>query len=235
MDIQNSIVPLMRNLIKSLSSYFGLFKNEINPSNNDVTTLIQQINIDSNIIAQIQKIAGADFEIATGSKEREWLFDGDKDLENYHKNVPKALKIRTNPELETTIIDTYKSQLKNKDLIIYSSNLVFGLNKAVITILQSKNKFEPILFEGTNGVNYDIYPNDIIKKLIIWDKRYGIELNKVGEDFLEGSFINPPSDIPKLAQEMYEFCPDIVDQGCETIAALEQSIQDSNKFFFWWD
>jgi hypothetical protein len=34
---------------------------------------------------------------------------------------------------------------------------------------------------------------------------------------------------------MYEFCPDIVDQGVGTVARLAQELSKSRKLYFWWD
>lgn len=38
-----------------------------------------------------------------------------------------------------------------------------------------------------------------------------------------------------LAKELYEYCPDIVDQGMGTITNLAALLMVSNAWFFWWD
>ncbi len=38
-----------------------------------------------------------------------------------------------------------------------------------------------------------------------------------------------------LAERMYEFCPDIVDQGVGDVDALAESLAESDHLFFWWD
>ena len=42
-------------------------------------------------------------------------------------------------------------------------------------------------------------------------------------------------DAHNLAQRMYEFCPDIVDQGRGDVEALAESLARSDDLFFWWD
>lgn len=34
---------------------------------------------------------------------------------------------------------------------------------------------------------------------------------------------------------MYEFCPDIVEQGTESIEELVEEIKKTKKLFLWWD
>lgn len=38
-----------------------------------------------------------------------------------------------------------------------------------------------------------------------------------------------------LALEQYAWCPDIVDQGCETVEALADTLTKSTVWYFWWD
>ena len=45
----------------------------------------------------------------------------------------------------------------------------------------------------------------------------------------------PPADWMALAREVYEFCPDIVDQGTETVERLAYEMRVTNELFLWWD
>ncbi|AIE73383.1 MULTISPECIES: DUF4253 domain-containing protein [unclassified Synechocystis] len=70
-----------------------------------------------------------------------------------------------------------------------------------------------IIDQQTNGINYDITTEDLIVKLREWDKQYGIEISEVSFDSLIVRFENLPGDLEALAREIYEFCPDVIDQG----------------------
>ncbi len=37
------------------------------------------------------------------------------------------------------------------------------------------------------------------------------------------------------AREQYAWCPDIVDQGCESVGVLADTLAQSTVWFFWWD
>ncbi|PZU97319.1 MAG: hypothetical protein DCE90_07120 [Pseudanabaena sp.] len=75
------------------------------------------------------------------------------------------------------------------------------------------DKYQRLLELGTNGCNYDIETEDIIQKLQEWDAKYGLEISEVNSDSLLLTFKNLPNDLTDLALEIYEFCPDTIDQG----------------------
>jgi len=88
---------------------------------------------------------------------------------------------------------------------------------------------------GTNGTNYDIGTDRIIAHLGEWDRRYGMTLLGAGDDCVEVELARAPSDWGALAREVYEFCPDVVDQGAETVEALAAEMGESRRIFLWWD
>ena len=57
----------------------------------------------------------------------------------------------------------------------------------------------------------------------------------VGHDKVEGRFLQSIPDAKALAKRMYKFCPDIVDQGCGTVARLVKELVRTQRFYFWWD
>jgi len=42
-------------------------------------------------------------------------------------------------------------------------------------------------------------------------------------------------NLKSLSHEMYEFCPDVVDQGAGSVEELERGIKLTNSFYLWWD
>ena len=87
----------------------------------------------------------------------------------------------------------------------------------------------------TNGANYDIETADVIAKLKQWDSTFGLRLVAIGSDFCEGLIENKNIDYKKLAADVYEFCPDVVDQGTETVELMEKEIREKGSIFLWWD
>lgn len=88
------------------------------------------------------------------------------------------------------------------------------------------SKFKELSTQNTNGANYDIDTDQIIAKLSDWDEKYGVEISDVGHDKVTVRFSSLPDNLESLAKEVYEFCPDTIDQGhgCydEMIEAAEE-------------
>ena len=70
-----------------------------------------------------------------------------------------------------------------------------------------------IIQHQTNGINCDITTEDVIEKLTQWDELYGIEISEVEYDRVIVKFSRLPENLAALAMEIYEFCPDVIDQG----------------------
>ncbi|WP_157314941.1 DUF4253 domain-containing protein [Chitinibacter sp. GC72] len=71
-----------------------------------------------------------------------------------------------------------------------------------------------------------------------WGECYGAVPVCYTGDVIEMSVSRPPQtleDALMLAQEQYLYCPDIVDQGTETVEALARSLLRSPVWYFWWD
>jgi hypothetical protein len=52
---------------------------------------------------------------------------------------------------------------------------------------------------------------------------------------LEGHFTSEVRDPKGLAKRMYDFCPDIVDQGVGDVEELAKQLRKKNHLYFWWD
>ena len=70
-----------------------------------------------------------------------------------------------------------------------------------------------IISVGTNGCNYDIMTDDIINQLKAWSELCQFEVTKIAADTLELQFITLPVDLQAFCENIYQFCPDTIDQG----------------------
>ncbi len=121
--------------------------------------------------------------------------------------------------------------------IAFRSEQNFGIGGQpdAVSVLQADDMFEVIRVMGTNGWNYDISPQMVTERLRRWDRDYGLTLHGAGFDWLEASFQRPPADMRKFAEEVYAFCPDVVDQGTESVEELARQMKQSNVLYLWWD
>ena len=87
----------------------------------------------------------------------------------------------------------------------------------------------------TNGINCGVGSQDIIDWLNHHSARHGLKVLTVGHDFVGGEFLSQIEDVEETAAAMYDFCPDLVDQGYGELEALSESLKSDLSFFFWWD
>lgn len=88
------------------------------------------------------------------------------------------------------------------------------------------------------GWNECPLPEEHVAILKRWHEQYGAEIACVTGDIIECTVARPPANQQEamtLAREQYVYCPDIVDQGVETIENLGATLLNANVWYFWWD
>lgn len=71
-----------------------------------------------------------------------------------------------------------------------------------------------------------------------WHQAYGAELAGINGDRMDVWVPRPPESRDQalsVAKEIYQYCPDIVDQGTGTLAALAATMVTTHWWNFWWD
>jgi hypothetical protein len=90
--------------------------------------------------------------------------------------------------------------------------------------------FDLVRQNQTDGANYDVSTEDIIRRLRDWQARCEFEVVGAERDSVTLRFSTLPEDLGAFAREIYEFCPDTIDQhfGCfeEMIDGLEEMGKD---------
>ena len=76
---------------------------------------------------------------------------------------------------------------------------------------------------------------DLVRKLQEYDAKYGIDIFHAETDTIEFRFRSLPEDLAAFCADLYEFCPDIVDQGVGTVEKLEEEVARTGTVFLWWD
>lgn len=131
----------------------------------------------------------------------------------------------------------YVKQLKNK----FSSNgyLIFVFGSEVvqkhIAVIKGTDELDILRYRRTDGINYDLENEAIVKKIAEWKSKYGLIVIGCGRDWLQVEFNKLPTDMQSFANEVYEFCPDSIDQGLGTIEDLQQAIIEMKGIWLWWD
>lgn len=82
---------------------------------------------------------------------------------------------------------------------------------------------------GTNGINYDVDTNDIVDRLTDWSKRFKFDVLAVDHATVELKLESLPDNLSDFCKEVYEFCPDTIDQGYGCLAEMIEAAEEMGE------
>ena len=104
-----------------------------------------------------------------------------------------------------------------------------------LVVLISNDKFDILRASNSDGINHDITNEKLIKKLQSWNKKYNIDIWQAETDTVQLTIERLPKNLESFAQEVYEFCPDIVNQGSGNISDISDYLKSEKAIYLWWD
>ena len=107
----------------------------------------------------------------------------------------------------------------------------------VLAEIPTRNPWEVFAWAPFGGWNECPGPEVQMAMAKYWFEKYGAVPGVVTMDVLEYTVPKPVGReaAMELAREQHTFCPDIVDQGCESVGVLADILSKSTTWFFWWD
>lgn len=130
-----------------------------------------------------------------------------------------------------------KERLKAKGCFIFVLENNFDINKQPdrIGVLKTTDQYKVLKDVGTDGINYGITNDSLIAIVKQFNTKYSLDLISAFGDGCEFIIQKQPADWLAFANEVYEICPDVVDQGAGTVKALAEEMKKTNRLYFWWD
>jgi len=196
-------------------------------------SILDSLDFDSEILKQIRTYT--DSVIHIRSLVSEIYYDS---VSVFDKTVKDHRGFYFNAEenLARKIVLELKDKFRNKGYLIYISESNFGYDPDKISVIKSTDQFDILRLEETNGANYSIENEDVIDKLQEWNTKFPFEIIAADFDFVEAVFIKNPTDyIYDFSEEVYKFCPDVVDQGTGSVKELANQMRISGTLYLWWD
>jgi ankyrin repeat protein len=118
--------------------------------------------------------------------------------------------------------------------LVHSTHNLFG-GPTTLLLFPTKDKYAVVRACGTDGGACDLSTQKIVAWLRKLEKKQPLVLTGCGHDFLAGRFLSPPRNTLELANRIYDFCPDVVEQGCGTVSSLAYELARTQRFVLWWD
>jgi hypothetical protein len=104
-----------------------------------------------------------------------------------------------------------------------------------VVVGPGRDQFDILRLAQSNAINYEMETEALVKKLRAYHAIVPLDIWHAETDTIEADLTKLPTDLKAFAKDVYAFCPDIVDQGVETVAELEREIASSRRLFLWWD
>lgn len=162
----------------------------------------------------------------------EQLYTIDKD---FNELKAPGILLKVKPKSGAATVGTLRKDLDGTHYQAYLFDNHYGYGEDEIAIVANNGDIEYLKIVRTDGINYDLTAEDVLQKYIDWDSKYDLKLTGAGRDWLEAKIIEVNVDWNVFAKEVYEFCPDVVDQGTGTLEALETDMKESRTLYLWWD
>ena len=166
-----------------------------------------------------------------------WNYDREGNEEHYFLNKGLVFKF-VNEDKAHSIFNKYHNKVVSGNNYIFLSNMDFDESYNTyfdVVIIDGSDPFKIIEQIGTNGVNYDIYNPDIIRQLKEWDKQISFKFVVIDVSRIHAYMNRLPDDINKFSSEVYEFCPDVIDQGYSSKEEMVMDYKENKYFWLWWD
>ncbi|BAY77232.1 ankyrin [Nostoc linckia NIES-25] len=154
-----------------------------------------------------------------------------------YDDIPGWFKVHVNSKRRSHIkTEDLQQQFLQRGCFVYEPDKYHDAEgPKQLYVLPTTDKYDAIALHQTNGCNCGIGPGYVVQWLRELEAVQPFILTLVAHDTLEGRFLTPIQDPEGLGDRMYDFCPDIVDQGCGSVERLAESLGSSDDLFFWWD
>ena len=151
--------------------------------------------------------------------------------------VTEGFAVNVPPARAERLVAAAQPRFFEKGFYLFRSEQHFGIvgHPDRVALFPRSDRYEILRLMGTNGWNYDIGPDSVIAWLRTLERDRPFVLTGIGFDWVEGRFRSAIGDGDALARRFYAFCPDIVEQGTETVAALARELLESQRLYCWWD
>ena len=196
--------------------------------------IFDSLQIDTTLVLEIRQYNSSEIE--------PFHYSLSKIIENGKEIEADPIKLRgiifsENYSDADNLVTTLNNRFKQKGYSIFVVERHFNIDNRPdhIAVLRTTDKFEVLRQIQTDGINYDITNDSLINIIRYFDDKYSLDLVGASGDWCEFLIKKEPSDWLALAEEVYEVCPDVVDQGAGTVQALADEMKRNKRLYFWWD
>ena len=187
--------------------------------------LILKLDLDKELVLELKK--------ETKSKISQLPAIDPETSEELDKEYFDGFFSETTENVAINFVKKAKSKFKEKGYLVF---YIEGQNgKKNIGLMKGNDELDILRYRKTDGINYDWESKDVLKKISEWKSKFGLIIIGCSLDYVHIEFDKLPQNMTEFAKEVYEFCPDSVDQGVGDLKSLEEYIKEEKGIWLWWD
>ncbi|MDH4162724.1 MAG: DUF4253 domain-containing protein [Nitrospirota bacterium] len=122
---------------------------------------------------------------------------------------------------------------------LHGMAFIVDINEAIKTdrigIIKGTDQYDILRIMYTNGEEDDVSHDEVIEKLKAWEKRFPFDIIGAEHDWVELQFRTLPMDVKSFADDVYDFCPDAVDEDLGTVVELVKDLKATKRLYLWWE
>jgi hypothetical protein len=183
----------------------------------------RQIGFDKQVLIIVKEEAQSSIQRLTGYDE------------NDYQIMANGISVDVPEERTGQLMTKLRSRLKPLNYMVFIVAVNAGLKQDTIGVIKGADQYDILRIMHTDGDEYDILNEDVVARLKEWEKNFSFDILGAGNDWVEIELKTLPKDLPVFAEEVYDFCPDAIDQGPGSVGGLVKEIWTTRRLFLWWD
>lgn len=191
------------------------------------------LSIDSGLLLQIKEASGKSIE----PLQRDvWKYNGGKE-EHYVLDTGVIFKF-VDEHTAQQLFRTYHQAVIKGGNYLFLTNMDFDDSYRSyydVVIINEPDPFKVISLIGTEGVNYNLSNADVLNQLKAWHEKLGFTFEVIDIVRIHAYMDHLPADMAAFTEEVYAFCPDVIDQGYGSMPDMISDYRQNKYFWLWWD
>jgi ankyrin repeat protein len=140
-------------------------------------------------------------------------------------------------QVRASLIERLSPSLAAERLLLVGveSGRGFSPSRDFLALFPTTNPFALIAAMGVFGNDAGISCPELVERFRQLHQQEPFDIRNLKNDTVDIDFRAPVHDPRKIAHMLYRMCPDIIDQGFDTMKRLVEHLQSSREVHFWWD
>jgi len=155
--------------------------------------------------------------------------------ENDFQIIANGLFVPVTEDRTDAVLDALRKKIAPLGYMAFVVEMNANIKTDKIGVLKGTDQYDILRVMHTDGSEYDISNQDVIDRLREWEKISSFAVVGADNDSVELEFTKLPRDLKAFVDEVYDFCPDAIEQGPGSVEELIKEIQKTKRLFLWWD